>query len=395
MDSDASHQVPDTIEDTTIEVSPQDHSDVGQLTAISVAIVYFLTGVLEVLWSLTPDLLVNIASSAIGLAYLLLEHWAGTFMLGLVLIIARALYLVFTGLAELGYRAVPYVHASRGRLNESFEFNLPVAPQSASVMWRIVSGNGPINCALFAVCAVYAAAHLYFPGEDYSTLFRGVEVTKRPAAWRATLYRRLSSLLGGLSGRGAEDLRKRQNVLETDLHRLVTCILAFVPKIDAMNESFERQEVATDAVVQAVNDMHTDLSSQLEKIYGFLESEGCERQALSEQLLDQDALLGQVKELKNEVDVRTGQLSLASAKEQALREELSAKKAQEDVLVSQISELQKETVSLKLKHAAERDSLLRHFEQNANANMNWARSVQGLIGSSQQQDLHAKIEEIP
>ena len=84
-----------------------------------------------------------------------------------------------------------------------------------------------------------------------------------------------------------------------------------------------------------------------------------------------------LKELKNEVNTRTGQLSLASAAEQALREELSAKKAQEEVLIAQIAELQKDAVSLKLKHAAERDSLLRHFEQNANANMNWARSVQG------------------
>ena len=228
MDSNVSHQVPEVVHDTMLEVFPQDHPDGGQLTAISVAIVHFLTGALEVLWSLTPNLLVNFASSAIGLAYLFIEHWAGTLMLGIMLIIARTLYLIFSGLAELGYRAVPYVHAGRGRLNGSFEFNLPVAPQSASVIWRIVSGNGPFNYALLAVCAIYAAAHWCFPGEDYSTLFHGLEATKRPAAWRATFRRRLSTLIGGLSGRGAEDLRRRQKVLEADLHRIVNCILALV-----------------------------------------------------------------------------------------------------------------------------------------------------------------------
>ncbi|KJA22493.1 hypothetical protein HYPSUDRAFT_54836 [Hypholoma sublateritium FD-334 SS-4] len=362
---------------------------------MTLSVAQFLGGALDVLWSLTPHLLVNFSSSATGLAYLFFQHWAGAVALCIVLIMARTLWLIFSGLAELGFRAVPYVQSRRGGLSGSFAFNLPVAPQSASVVWRIVSGNAPLNYALLAVCAIYAAAHLYFPGEDYGNLFRGLEVTKRPAVWCASFHSRLSTLLDRLPGRGAEDMRARQDAHETNQHALVTCFMALAQKLDSMSEMYAHQQAAIGDVLELVHQMYTDCNSQLDKVFGLLESEGRERKALSTQLMDQDAILAQVKHLKNEVDARTTRLSVASVTEKALREELSAKQAQEEVLVSQIAGLQKDAVTLKLKHVAERDSLLRHFEQNANAHMNWARSVQSIIGSSQQLDLHASIEELP
>lgn len=361
---------------------------------ILLSVAHFLAGALDVLWSLTPHLLVNFASSAIGLAYLFLQHWTGTLVLGIVLIVTHTLWVIFSGLAELGYRAVPYVQSGRGGLNGSFTFNLPVAPQSASVVWRIVSGNAPLNYALLAVCAIYAAVHLYFPGEDYSNLFRGVEVTKRPAVWRASLHYHFSTLLDRLPGRGAEDIRERQDAHETNQQALVTFFMALAQKLDSMSETYTHQQTAISDVLELVHQTYADCSSRLDKVFDLLESEGRERKAQSIRLMDQDAILAQVKQLMNEADARATQLSTALLGEKVLREELLVKQAQEEVLVSQVAELQKDAVTSKLKYVAERDSLLRRFEQNANANITWARSVQSIIGSSQQLDLHATIEEL-